>query len=288
MGDFTKEIEDLNKGFLASLRLQCDSAAENRVRGLYTSKFKLLEIQADYSVSLAKGSPVLKYKLLTTDEWRTVMTGVFTARFIRLFREEYWSHVDTDTASDKLLSRDGRFFSKLMMSMISSLTGFMNQHSIRGHRFLLRLIKDKFNLILVSLLGEVPEGPPPPAPGPPGNAAEGVDQAKINMWTYDLYRLMGLKEFILYGMGPKMKSGTEIRPSFDSFVLGNEKRIKRLVGAYGVAEPKEIPPTPSTTPAPEGQQPQGPGAPVGGPGGQGQDTGGGGGRGRGGGPPKGK
>jgi hypothetical protein len=57
--NFTKEIEDLTKFFTASMRLSCDRESENRVRSLFTSKMKLLEIQDDYSVGISRASQIL-------------------------------------------------------------------------------------------------------------------------------------------------------------------------------------------------------------------------------------
>ncbi|OXA55970.1 hypothetical protein Fcan01_09225 [Folsomia candida] len=168
--NYSKEIEDIGKFFLTSMRLHCDQNSENRVRSMFTSRFKLLEIQEDFSVGMAHASPVLQYKILTVDEFRTLMTGAFMAKYIRLYREEYlrWK---------------------------------------TGHL--------EFNVALIKVASD-----------------QGSSQREI--WINDLYRFMALKEFILYGMGPQSKSGTPIEPSFHSFVTENEKRIKRLVQAYGV------------------------------------------------------
>lgn len=92
-----------------------------------------------------------QYKILTVDEFRTLMTGAFMAKYIRLYREEYlrWKtgHLEVSPI-DENISRNVRFFSKLILSLMDSLSKILSQHFVRGHRFLLRLLRDKVRLII--------------------------------------------------------------------------------------------------------------------------------------------
>jgi hypothetical protein len=215
--NYTKEVEDVTKFFLSSMRIQCDQISENRIRSMFTSKYKLLEIQEDFSIGMARASSFLKYKILTVQEFRTLMNGVFMAKYFKLYREEVlrWRMKIVDESDLENISRSVAFFYKLILSSMDSFYKLLRQHFVRGHRFILRIVRDKFHMVLGQYLGD--SGSP-----------------MRPVWVNDLIKLMGLKEFILYGMGPIFKSGSKPESAFVSFVSENGKRIKRLVQAYGV------------------------------------------------------
>jgi hypothetical protein len=114
------------------------------------------------------------------------------------------------------LSKGIKFMTSIVLRVMGAFSRGLNQHYIRGHRFLLRILRDKFNVVLITVAG-IP-----------------AESANKETLINDLYRLMALKEFIIYGLGPTSKSGTSPGTAFVSFQAENEKRIKRLVDAYGI------------------------------------------------------
>lgn len=54
----SKEIDDLIEFLMASLRLSCEWSAENRLRSIFRSKNKLIEIQDDFTASISPLSPL--------------------------------------------------------------------------------------------------------------------------------------------------------------------------------------------------------------------------------------
>lgn len=129
------------------------------------------------------------------------------------------------------LSPRTAFLKRLTLRFLTYIQYNIPQHYVKLTRSMIQLLLDKFHTLLaqrVELLKSSRRV-----------ARLGFEQTKehskrIALNYNDLLQIMGLKEHIIFGIEPSLKSGLASKDAFTSFYALNEQRMKFLVDSYRI------------------------------------------------------
>jgi hypothetical protein len=222
----SNEMDDVIEFYLATLRLDCNNALTNEIRGWLTSKLRFLRIVRDLSFELMPTSRLLKYKMLTPQEFDMLVSALLFLKYSAVYREEamskppYRLEILGHTTSNKV-----SFLTKLIIKVVDVSNQYLQHHLVKTSRALARILKDKFYALLLDKMLIQFKKP--------------SRQAHLYKENYrDRIQVMALKEFVIYGLSPIFRSATSTDVAFSSFYQLNENRIRYLVHSYGFDGPQ--------------------------------------------------
>ncbi|CAG7722477.1 unnamed protein product [Allacma fusca] len=222
------EMDDVIEFYLATLRLDCHNALTNEIRGWLTSKLRFLRIVQDLSFELMPTSKLLKYKMLTPQEFDMLISALLFLKYSAVYREEAMSKPPYRLSIlGGNMSSKVSFLTKLIIKVVDISNQYLQHHVIKTSRALARMLKDKFYALLLEkmLIQHKKES----------------RRAHLYKENYrDRIQIMALKEFLIYGLSPIFRSATSTDTAFNSFYQLNENRIRYLVHSYGFDGPRKL------------------------------------------------
>jgi len=153
---------------------------------------------------------------------------IFYKYTVVYLQEKTLGHSGTGNPTGLHHSRRLLFITRLFLEVIETIREHFSHHIIKLTRTLARTLKNKFYSLLLEKLALNNQM----TKLKDGGSKERLE--KRNLVNYnDRLQIMGLKEFVLYGLGPTMKSSTPTDTAYHSFYSLNSRRIKLLVDIYG-------------------------------------------------------
>ncbi|CAL8122742.1 unnamed protein product [Orchesella dallaii] len=238
----SEEFDDIIDFYAETLAINCGEwkrdcemeRATANLRKLLASKYHMLEILPDMSVRFDAGSQIPKYGILSPNEFDQMMSSLIFSSYTNVYRKDQLKLINVDPLVQLNFgqSHPMKFLMKVVLRVVNHLISDLPQHLIKGSRYLLQLLQDKFLTLLVEHFGI------------DGYDFQGKEEEIIKYKeknAIDRLHVLALKDFIINGIMPVIRSGADdTRSAYSTYFLRNRNRLVNELLFYGVGNSTQL------------------------------------------------
>lgn len=173
--------------------------------------------------------------ILSSEEFREFMNALILSAYTteyRMYAAHYRDrHYNDPNVANRHQSERMKFKTRLILRMIDDLVKEYPQHLIKGLRHILQILQDSYLSLVAEYIGILDY-----------SFRGGEDDQTFYKTTNrnDRLQVIALKDFIINGVAPLIRSGAGSFPAFITYFNRNFKRILHSFVEFGIERPPVI------------------------------------------------